>query len=140
MTIIFDLNGTLFDPSTGTLMDGAFDVLEHFKNKGSVMHLVSKLEPGRSEKLADLGIDTYFDSTHFVTDKAEPLARLIEAAEDTVYVVGDYLHGEIRHGNRLGARTIWLKRGHLSHLMPESADDAPWMEVRELREVIDLAT
>lgn len=136
MIIIFDFNRTLYDPETGGLFDGAIELLSKLSARGDELHLVSKLEPTRSLAfLTKLGIAHFFKTTAFVTDKSDALRRLIETAPAPVYVVGDYLHGEIRIGNKHGAKTIWLKHGMFSSLMPEMQDDVPWRTVRNMKEI-----
>jgi len=137
MTIIFDLNGTLFDPAAKGLVPGALEVLSMLKPKAA-LHLVSRLEPGRSERLRDLGIEDYFESAHFVEDKEESIRTLIGSSTEEVYVVGDYLHQEILYGNRYGAKTVWLKRGHLAHMVPESSEGEPWRTISELPELLEI--
>ena len=139
MTIIYDFNRTIFDPETGTLMDGALTLLQIHTAEGHTLHLVSKREADREATLARLGIGKYFDSVQFVEEKQDALKALIEAAETPVYVIGDHLHSEIRLGNRLGARTIWLKRGRFADLRPEGPDDMPWRTISHLGELLEVA-
>ena len=136
MTILFDFNRTLYDPETGELMVGAYDLLSALSSNGHVLHLISKFEPERMESLQNLGIRNFFQSVSFVPDKSETMRKIIESSQDTVLVVGDHLHGEIRIGNRLGARTVWLKRGRFSSLEPEGPEDQPWATIEELTDIL----
>lgn len=135
MTIIFDFNRTIFDPESNALMPEAFELLTALNEQGIPLHLVSKREAGRDDALQRLGIAHFFRSTSFVDDKEECMRELIANANDTVYVIGDYLHNEIRIGNRHGAKTIWLKHGKFASLTPESDEDHPWRTVSHLQEV-----
>lgn len=138
MTIIFDLNRTLFDPETGALVSGALSVLEHFYTKGYPLHLVSKREGGRDELIDDFDIRRFFTTVSFVEDKAVPVQKIKEESEGEVYVVGDYLKSEIRAGNMAGATTIWLRRGKFMEVNPEHEHEVPNHTIGELEELFEL--
>lgn len=135
MTIIFDYNRTIYDPETGTLVEGALEALASFAQTGVPMHLVSKLEPGREEALDALGIRDYFVSIAFVEDKEDAMRAIVESVAEPVYVIGDHLHNEIRIGNKLGARTVWLARGKFAGLRPEEEHDVPWRTIKHFKEL-----
>jgi len=132
MIIILDFNRTIYDPETGDLMPGALELLMYAKEKGAVLHLISKKEEGREDALAQLGIASYFDSVVFTEEKEPAMKALIEGSPHPIYVVGDYLHNEIRFGNRYGAKTIWLRRGRFKGLSSETPEDVPWQTIEEL--------
>jgi FMN phosphatase YigB (HAD superfamily) len=138
-TVIFDLNRTLYDPETNGLLPGVHDLLETLQANSVEMHVISRKEPGREDILKAHGVEHYFGSITFVDDKTHELfADYVSSLHGPVYVVGDYLHEEIRFGVQAKAKTIWLKRGKFSHLLPESEDDTPWKIVSELDEVAHL--
>jgi FMN phosphatase YigB (HAD superfamily) len=139
MNIILDFNRTLFDPETAALLPDALELLQDLHKKGHTLHLISRLEPGRETTLESLGIQVFFTSIAFVDNKEKPMAEVIKkAGGKCVYVIGDHLYGEIRIGNRLGAKTIWLKRGRFAGLMRTSLDDEPWRTVEHLKEIKEL--
>jgi len=138
MTIIFDFNRTLFDPETGLLLEGAQAVLAKHHGEGKTLHLISRKEGDRDETLERLGIKGFFTSVSFVEDKHEALRQRIASSEGPVYIVGDHLHTEIRFGNRYGAKTVWLKRGRFSNLLPETDEDIPWRTIGSLMELNNL--
>ena len=133
MTIIFDFNRTIFDPETNALVPFAYEALQIFKTQGIEMHLVSKLEVGREDALESLGVAEFFTTKSFVEDKETAMRALVTDATGPVYVVGDYLHNEIRIGNQLGTKTVWLKRGRFSNLQPETEHDIPWRTIEDLK-------
>lgn len=135
MTIIFDFNRTLYNPDTMTLMEGAMAMLRTLKELGHSLYLVSKREAGRTKALEELEISEFFTDICFVDTKEAAIEKIIREAADTTYVIGDYLHNEIRIGNRLGARTIWFQRGKFAHLTPETRHDIPWRTVQTLDDV-----
>ena len=132
MIIIFDYNRTLYDPETGELVVGAREAVEALSARGATLHLVSRNEPGRTDALHALGLAEYFASISFVDDKEAPMRKIAETANAPLYVVGDHLHNEIRIGNRIGARTVWLKAGKFEGLVPESPHDEPWRTIERL--------
>lgn len=138
MTIIFDFNRTIYDPDAGALVPGALVLLQNLFAKGHTLFLVSKLEAGREAALEHLGIRHFFTDAKFVENKREALEEIIRASPPPVYVMGDHLHDEIRAGNALGARTIWLKRGRFMNLIPEGKDDEPWRTVDDLMHIEEL--
>lgn len=138
--ILFDFNRTLFDPDTGSVVPGAHEVLAELKNAGATLYLVSRLEAGRADIVSELGLDPYFVGTAFVEEKnAELFENILQkypTPRERVYVVGDHLHGEIRHGNTCLFRTIWLKRGRFKRLQPQTHGDVPWQTVEELSDIL----
>lgn len=138
MTIIFDFNRTIYDPEQGTAMPGALELLRALKAAGHNLFLVSKLEAGREDALKTLGMSSFFAETFFVEEKGETLKKIIHASPTPVYVVGDYLYEEVRIGNELGARTIWLRAGKFKDLTPQGARDVPWRTIAHLQEVLPL--
>jgi FMN phosphatase YigB (HAD superfamily) len=62
----------------------------------------------------------------------------MENVTGPVYVVGDYLHNEIRMGNKLGAKTIWFKQGRFSTLEPETEQDIPWKTITDMKQLHEL--
>lgn len=138
--IIFDFNRTLFDPDEGSLVSGVHETLAHLQRAGATLYLVSRLEPGRADMLKRLRLDSYFAGTAFVEEKSVELFENIlqkhPVPRERVYVVGDHLHGEIRHGNTCLFRTIWLKRGKFQTLTPEVPEDVPWRTITNLIETL----
>jgi len=139
-TIVFDLNRTLYDPETNLLYLGVREMLEILHKKGIIMHVLSRKEPGRGDILGKFDISQYFKSVTLVAEKTQVAfqeifeIQQIDPAE--AYVIGDYLHEDIRHGNQCGAKTILVKQGKFIDLEPECADDSPWKVVRDIKEVL----
>ncbi len=137
--VIFDLNRTLYDPDTNSLLPGVLEMLTWLRGSGAEMHLVSRKEPGREHILESHGILSFFSSVSFVEEKTrEMFAELVERTgegHNSVYVIGDYLHEEIRFGNQCGAKTVWLKRGKFAGLLEETDCDKPWRTVECIAEI-----
>ncbi len=138
--IIFDFNRTLYDPEAGAAVPGAIELLGALRARGEVLYLVSRLEPGREDILASLGLEDFFERVSFVHDKEAAIGESMRGSNGVVYVVGDHLHDEIRAGNRHGAKTIWLRRGKFAELKPESLMDVPWRTIEHLGDVLSSLT
>jgi len=112
--IIFDLNRTLYDPETDTLVAHAADVLDACALKGVRLSLVSRREPGREDVIERFGLSARFSDVLLVSDKTpEIFSGLIEksgiAPGDTL-VVGDHPE-DVRCGNACGVRTVRFRAG-----------------------------
>src|SRR3989344_6104221 len=67
--VIFDLNRTLYDPITKTLVPGAKSVLSSLRAEGVSLYLISRREKGRDDILLKHGIAKFFRTITFVDDK-----------------------------------------------------------------------
>ncbi len=142
IAVIFDFNGTIYDPDTNGLLPGARQVLKDLRARSIPLYLVSRAEDGRPQILNEFGLGEYFVESFFVERKDPTLffeiLRRANIHPKEMYVVGDHLHKEIRCGNQCGMRTIWLKRGKFSDLEPAMEADYPWQTVGDMSEVLDL--
>lgn len=140
-TVIFDFNRTLFDPDTESLLPGVQKMLQTLHDRNVAMHVISRNEAGRGTALETLGIRGFFLTVTFVEEKTPSMFDGIidgQNSLENVFVVGDYLHEEIRLGNQRRLRTIWLQRGKFAHLKPESTDDVPWKTIFEMNELLPI--
>ncbi len=124
MKILFDYNRTLFNPETDTLYVGVIELLEslHLQNE---LYLMSRNEPGRENRLRELGIGKFFSQIVFVEDKS--LALFVDLVGDTrdVIVVGDCVFDEIRIGNQLGYTTVLVRQGRFADVSPQNLQEKP---------------
>ena len=99
---------------------------------------MSRREGKRKDKLLQLDIAELFTEMLFVEEKTEALFREIISryAMERNYVIGDYLHQEIRAGNLAGAHTIQYKKGRFADLKPESDADIPHTIVEYLPDAL----
>lgn len=111
--VIFDFNRTLFDPTVYALYHGVKPMLEELAAERRLF-LYSRKAWDRSNLLATLGIDTYFEATYFVERKTkENLADILEAhalVPKSTVIVGDMLEDEICVGAELGLTTVWFRQ------------------------------
>ncbi len=140
--VIFDFNRTIYDPQNASLMKGATDLLDFFRDKGLVMSLLSKAnQPGREEEIKNLGIETYFVDTIVTYGKKKPahFRHLLEAMKtepSETIVIGDRVKSEIHLGNELGMRTIWLRKGKFKEEWPDQKSEEPDFVVKSLEEIL----
>lgn len=144
VAVIFDFNRTIYDPDTKDLLPGARELLEALYARHVPLYLISKGDESRPQLLQELDLAKFFRDMLFV-ERKDPalfleLARRANAHPRNTYVVGDYLHKEIRSGNQSGMRTIWLKYGKFSQMEPEVEADQPWQIVNTMEEVLPLIT
>jgi len=140
IAVIFDFNRTIYDPETQSTVPGATELLDTLRDRHVPLYLISKADESRPQLLEELGLSRHFAETFFVERKDPVLfleiARRANVHPKETYVIGDYLHKEIRCGNQCGMRTIWLKRGKFADLEPESEADRPWQTVGEMNDVL----
>lgn len=142
IAVIFDFNGTIYDPDARVMLPGVVELLNALRSKSVPLYLVSKAEESHPKILKELGIEEFFTDYFFVERKDSTLffeiLRRVNLHPKGVYVIGDHLHKEIRCGNQCGMRTIWLKRGRFSDLEPAIMADIPWQTVSDIRQVFKL--
>lgn len=139
--VIFDLNRTIYDPDTDTPLPYAEVLLGSLKELGWRQSLVSRNEPGRGDILQRFGLARFFDAVVLVPQKNQALFEELVGSSRTLgetFVIGDYLHEEIRFGNQCGSLTVWLRRGKFANLTVEVPADVPWRTVASLEEVMPL--
>lgn len=107
---------------------------------GFELYLISYAAPSRRLLIRDLGIEKYFAGLFVSKQKTRAdFETLIPADTDRAasYVIGDRVKKEIRIGNELGMRTVWLRRGLFAEELPSEDIEKPEFTVRDLKEFID---
>lgn len=139
MNIIFDYNGTLFDPENNDLYKGAYEVLEAL-SKDHKLYLFSYNEFGREKFMKDVNIDKFFAKISLVDNKDEKsMSRLIEDnPTDLTFVIGDSLMSEIYLGNKLGYETVRLKQGRFSAELPRNEYENPKYYINSIEEIFNV--
>ena len=142
LAVIFDFNRTLYDPETGDLVVGARKVLDDLRARSIPLYLVSKNEEGRSRILEDLGVKDAFEEIFYANDKSPSLFLEIAGRAGLnpadIFVVGDYLHKEIRSGNIAGMKTIHFKSGKFANLAPQTPADHPWRTITDFSDSLTI--
>ena len=141
MKIIFDYNRTLFDPETEQLYSGVLQLLKDLAKKHELF-LISRNEKGRKRSMHARGIEKFFQKKAFVRKKTKRIfQKLVGRFSKDVIVIGDRVREEIRIGNMLGYRTIWLRRGKFSSELPLNEKEVPKhiiCKIIECRKIIKL--
>lgn len=135
--IIFDLDDTLFDSTNQPLETPNGWPLELFSGWQPILQvesynniLVTMGEPELQNKKIDaLGIRQYFSKIYIVDrneDKATCFAEVIkEFPNQDIIVVGNRLDSEIRYGNQLGLKTIFVKYGKYKDMVAKDKFENP---------------
>jgi len=113
--IIWDFNGTLYNPKEEKLFKGAKKLLKEASKKyKQAMVSAALLNPKKRRKLIkDLGIWYYFDYIRINIKSPKmflSVCNKFQCKPEEVYVIGDGYRKEIRTGNKLGMKTIWIDR------------------------------
>ncbi len=139
---IFDFSGTVYDKRSGDFVEGAKEALEYLFRRYPLA-LISK-SGGRKKRtlISSLGLDRYFMSVLVVDEKRSAdflkCASVMGVLPENIAVVGDKVTSEIRIGNLLGMKTIWLKRGKYAGLFPSSKDEEPDVIITDLLQLKDM--
>lgn len=138
--ILFDFNRTIYDPDARRLIYGARQILELAIAKNYTLYLVSQRENGREEILNREDIGKYFEKTFFVAKKDKKTFQNIlnkcSLYPHEVIVVGDRLSAEIRTGNLLGCKTIWIKKGKFARERKRGV--APSLVIEDIRQIAEV--
>jgi FMN phosphatase YigB (HAD superfamily) len=137
MKIIIDYDRTLFNPDSGTLYPGVFDLLGCLRKRHDIF-LVSRNEPGRMARFNGFGIRDYFREIAFVDEKTESIFRSIGGRDGKAIVIGDSIKDEIRIGNRLGYPTVRIEQGKFGKDMPAHPEENPRHSVRSIGQLVEI--
>jgi FMN phosphatase YigB (HAD superfamily) len=138
--IIFDFNRTLYNPETGSLTDGARNMLiELVEAEHHVCLYAKKTADDRREKLKELDIEHYFSAVRFVEEKnlsdLKGFAEFLKLEPKDIYIVGDRVRSEIFLGNLLGANTIWYRQGKFASELPTRVEERPQYTITDFDEL-----
>ena len=139
--LLFDLDDTIFDSTNQPkeedgvwpikVFDGLTPILE--SNEYEKI-LVTTQDPALGEafpkkKIDTLGIRHYFSEIYIVSDnehKMDHFKQIIEEHKDQeIIVIGNRIDSEIRYGNMLGLKTIFVKFGKYSVLEAKDEHEIP---------------
>lgn len=138
--VIFDLNRTLYDPETDTLLPGTIETLTELCQRDYKLHLISRNEVNRGDILTRFQIRKFFLTINLVERKTmdvfDQVIRVNNLDPQNLYVIGDYRWEDVRFGNQCGAHTIWLKRGAFEEHLPLIPADIP--SLATIHHVIDV--
>ena len=139
--VVFDYGRTLLDRETNKFFPEAFKLLEDLKQKGYKLGLVSKTKntPDRAEEIVETGLADNFDAVITTYVKKEEnfkeLASDLDIKPSEMLIVGDRIRGEIVIGNKIGSKTVWLKKGLFAKQPPRNNQEKPTYTINELAEL-----
>lgn len=151
--IIFDFGWTLFHDQNRYLYSDVEQVIPRL-SKENRLALVSLVRHGqmadRRQYWAGSYLAQYFESALFVSpvgkespgrtkDKAydQTLQRLKLKPAD-VWVVDDRVVRGIAWGNRVGATTVWIRRGPFTEEQPTTKTGQPTFAINSLLELLEM--
>lgn len=140
--IIFDFNRTLYDPEEKALFSGVKELLRSLRQIGLKLGLLSYGGYEKEKLLRDIGLIPFFDWYKITPEKTLYEFSLfmkslrLEPAE--VLVVGDLLTEEIRLGNELGAKTVWINRGSGGGNLSSSSDVNYNYTIKQISELLPI--
>lgn len=145
MLIIWDFIQTLYNTHEGVLYPSAIEILKSFKEAGYKQVLASSvvnyLHDERMQLFKELEILNYFDEV-ILGPKTEETFQAIcdkfKSAPIETFVIGDNENNEIRTGNLLKMKTIWIQRKEVNRLRQHLYEGAAWRAVKSLAEVVDI--
>jgi len=139
--VIFDWKRTLYNPDSKKLIKGAKSLLKSLKAKNIPVILVGKGKEEMQDEVARLEIDAFFKKIIFVeNDKNVDIYKPLMSIEKSrqIFFVGDRVRSELEIGNRLGAKTIWIKRGKFAEELPQNKFQNPDFIITSLQECLEL--
>lgn len=139
--VIFDWKWTLYHPPSKQLLPGAKELIDHLHARKVKMVIIGKDQGGNMDEAVDnLGVRKYFHDIRFI--KAPKTPELFNGyargfLPEQVWVVGDRVRGEIDTGNKIDARTVWMRVGNFSNQTPESKEQEPDYTFRSLHDLLE---
>jgi len=131
--IIFDWGRTLWDNDNGVLFPDSKDVLEYLKMKGYRLAVLSISPPERLEQkhemVANSGLAPYFDKVLVSTKKGKEEIDEINKVWNFEYkdiaIIGDQVIREVAIANKLGMKSILVKRGKFADQIASQETGTP---------------
>lgn len=136
--LVFDFYRTLYDPEKEGLEKSSKKVLKAFLKNGFELCLVSQGKE-RRELIENLNLEKCFSKILLSSEKSlEDFKKLVtsEVKKKESFVVGDRVKKEIKFGNLLGLKTVWLKKGKFANELPSDPTEEPDFVIEELEEVL----
>jgi len=144
--IVFDWIDTLFKRDTA-LFPGSKLVLSECKNKGFKLALVTKAGGDSPEvrwkQIRESGVESFFDKIFVGLDKDEvnysEIITSLNVSPSETWVVGDQVCKDIRIGNNLGCKTVWIRSGgRHNDRLPDKNVEEPTYTINRIDEFLDL--
>lgn len=139
--VIFDFNRTIYDPEKKRLLPKVRFVLRILIKRGFSLYLVSRAENSRRKLIKSLDLQKYFRQIITCQEKGledfKKIANRRTIDQQNSFVIGDRVKEEIRFGNFLGLKTVWLKVGKFSEEKPKLKIEIPKFTVERLEKILE---
>lgn len=138
--LIFDFYRTLYNPEKEGLEKSSKKVLKTLLKSGFELCLVSQGKE-REDLIKKLNLEKYFSKILLSSEKSlEDFKKLVtgEVEKKASFVVGDRVKKEIKFGNLLELKTVWLKKGKFADERPSDPTEEPDFVIEELEEVLKI--
>lgn len=137
--IIWDFLGTLYNANLGTLYPGTKELL--LKSSKKYRHILSSSGFNKTKRLAlikNLGLDDLFVQIDVgLKTKKQFLnyCNKYNCKPKNVFVIGDNAFNEIKLGNSLGMKTIWINSHKRKTLSEKIFRTSSWKEVEKIEQI-----
>jgi len=142
--IIFDYGGTIYNPQINQLYQGVEELLSKLRESSFELALVSKAED-ITQRLNDFKrfhLEKYFKIMEVVSDKKPKefihILKKFNVQPQQCLIIGDYVKSEIKEGNKIGTKTVWIKNGEFPNILPQTQQEKPNYTIESLEELIPL--
>ena len=136
--IIFDYYRTLYDPEEGISM-ATRNLMRELKEQGIILALITRNESAKKNIFSNSSHDFFSFVKTVEDDKKEEdfreVMKQINMKDEEILVVGDRIKKEITLGNKIGLKTVWLKKGLYATELPETKAEEPWKIIEDLQEI-----
>lgn len=139
--VIFDFNRTLYDPEKGRVMRGARKVIKFLTDQGFTLFLISAGQKTTRKTIEQTGMVLFFEKITVSKSKSlRDFRKFItpDVSLKNSYVIGDRVKSEIKKGNQLKMRTIWICKGKFARELPTSIKEQPTFTVSNIMGVLEI--
>jgi len=143
--IIFDWGRTLYDNENKQLFPDALSILDYVskKYKLAIVSLATKESiEERNSLIRNMKVDHFFE--HILIDSKDKDRMYSQVINNfnidprDLILVDDRTVRGISWGNKIGATTIWLKKGKFSNELPNEETGSPSHIIENLSELLRL--
>jgi len=142
--IIFDYGRTLVDSETDDLFPEAKEILDELIKKKLKLALVSRSHhpQNRRQNIKRLQLKEYFKIIEVIpaenTKEYTQILKKLRVRAEECLITGDQIKDDILPGNKIGAITVWLKKGKFADESPTSKEEEPNYTITSLGELLPL--
>ncbi|OGE64613.1 hypothetical protein A3J13_01285 [Candidatus Daviesbacteria bacterium RIFCSPLOWO2_02_FULL_36_8] len=142
--VVFDYTNTISEMETGNLYPEVLNVLEELVGRGIRLGLVSRASNAkdRLSEFNNLDLGRYFEVIDVVlvgnNKNFDEILKKLDVKPKETIIVGDRVKSEILEGNRIGARTVWIRRGRFATEEPETDLEQPDYRIDSLVQLLEI--